>query len=163
MRRLLSYFLASYYYLRSSYKMWRARRLQADDLIYTTQGSVRIEVYPGKKTQSPCDFIVKFKEPGKRLRTPAHVHLVVEMYVKFAFNPSLTIKLRDHMLKMMSQIKPITSFPPVLQFFQKQHVAPFTQLDNVGEFPVEFLLVVTELIAIQEKTNYPQGSLLSFA
>jgi len=29
----------------------------------------------------------------------------------------------------------------------------------VGEFPIEFLLVVTELLAIQEKTNYPKGSL----
>jgi hypothetical protein len=35
----------------------------------------------------------------------------------------------------------------------------FTELDKVGEFSVEFLLVVTELIMIQEKTNYPQGSL----
>jgi len=29
----------------------------------------------------------------------------------------------------------------------------------VGEFTIEFLLVVTELIGIQEKTNYPEGSL----
>ena len=27
------------------------------------------------------------------------------------------------------------------------------------EFTVEFLLVVTELMATQEKTNYPEGSL----
>lgn len=27
------------------------------------------------------------------------------------------------------------------------------------EFTIEFMLVVTELMAIQEKTNYPRGSL----
>jgi hypothetical protein len=87
------------------------------------------------------------------------VHLIVEMYVKYAHNPSLTLELRDHILKMFGRIKPVDSFPPALQFFKAEHVECFRDLDRVGEFPVEFLLVVTEFIAIQEKTNYPQGSL----
>ena len=60
---------------------------------------------------------------------------------------------------MLNQIKPINSFPPHLQFFKPEHVEQFKELDAVGEFTVEFLLVVTELMAIQEKTNYPEGSL----
>ena len=128
-------------------------------LVYTTKDNVQIGVYPGKKPESPYDFIVKFREPNKRERTPAHVHLIVEMYVKHAYNASLTLKLRDQILKMLSQIKPINSFPPNLQFFQLEHTEPFKELDKIGEFPVEFLLVVTELMAIQEKTNYPTGSL----
>lgn len=39
------------------------------------------------------------------------------------------------------------------------HIESFKDLNRVGEFTVEFLLVVTELMAIQEKTNYPKGSL----
>jgi len=105
------------------------------------------------------DFIVKFREPDKRERTPAHVHLIVEMYVKHAHNPSLTLHLKEHILKMLSEVKPVNSFPPSLQFFRPEHVEPFKDLDRVGEFTVEFLLVVTELMAIQEKTNYPEGSL----
>ncbi|MEW5692797.1 MAG: hypothetical protein AB1765_05830 [Candidatus Hydrogenedentota bacterium] len=31
-------------------------------------------------------------------------------------------------------------------------------MDKVGEFTVEFLLVAIELVAIQEKTNYPTGT-----
>lgn len=81
------------------------------------------------------------------------------MYVKHAHNPSLTLKLRDHILTMMSQIKPANSFPPSLQFFKPEHIESFKALDEVGEFTVEFMLVVTELLAIQEKTNYPDGSL----
>ena len=147
-----------YYYLKSSYKIWCVKHVQEDDLIYTTKANVRFEVYPGKKQQSPYDFIVRFREPNKRKRTPAHVHLIVEMYVKHAYNPSLTIKLKDHILCMLEQIKPVTTFPPTLQFFKPAHVETFKELDKVGEFTVEFLLVAIELVAIQEKTNYPTGT-----
>ena len=80
------------------------------------------------------------------------------MYVKHAYNPSSTLKLRDHILTMLNQIKPVNSFPPTLQFFKPIHIEPFKQLDKVGEFTVEFLLVAIELVAIQEKTNYPTGT-----
>ncbi len=159
MRELLNLLKTIFHYLDSSYKIWKARRLQEDDLVYTTKANVQIGVYPGRKPESPYDFIVKFREPGKRERTPAHVHLIVEMYVKHAHNPSLTLKLKEHILEMLSQIKSVNSFPPSLQFFKPEHIEPFKELDKVGEFTVEFLLVVTELMAIQEKTNYPEGSL----
>jgi len=147
-----------YYYLKCSYKIWQIKHVQVDALIYITKKNVRFEVYPGSKQQSPYDFIVKFREQNKRKRTPAHVHLIVEMYVKYAFNSSLTLKLKEHILTMLGQIKPITSFPPTLQFFKPEHIEPFKDLDKVGEFTVEFLLVAIELIAIQEKTNYPTGT-----
>lgn len=159
MRNFFKLLKSVYFYLITSYKIWRIRHVQEDDLVYTTKSQVQISVYPGKKLESPYDFIVKFRELGKRERTPAHVHLIVEMYVKYAYNPSLTLKLRDHILKMLSQIKPINFFPPSLQFFKPEHVKQFRELDKVGEFPVEFILVVSELLAIQEKTNYPKGSL----
>ena len=158
MQKLFSLIETTYYYLKSSYKIWKIKRLQEDDLVYITKASVRFEVYPGSKQQSPYDFIVRFRELGKRQRTPAHVHLIVEMYVKHAYNSSLTLKLRDHILTMLSQIEPVTSFPPTLQFFKPEHVHPFRRLDKVGEFTVEFLLVAIELVAIQEKTNYPTGT-----
>ena len=81
------------------------------------------------------------------------------MYVKNAFNSKLTLELRKHILDMFSKIQTINYYPPRLQFFKLEHMNKFTELDKVGEFSVEFLLVVTELIIIQEKTNYPQGSL----
>jgi len=159
MKKLFNLLKTFYYYLQSSYKMWKVRRPQEDDLVYTTMENVRIEVYPGSKRQSPYDFIVKFREPNKRERTPAHIHLIVEMYVKQAYNQSLTLKLRDHILTILSQIKPITTFPPTLQFLKPEHVEQFKELDKVGEFTVEFLLAAIELVAIQEKTNYPTGTL----
>ena len=159
MKKLFNPLIGVYYYLQSSYKIWNLRRSQEDDLVYTTKANVQIGVYPGRKPESPYDFIVKFREPNKRERTPAHVHLIVEMYVKYAFNPQLTLRLKEHILLMLASIKPINSFPPSLQYFKPEHIEPFKDLDRVGEFTVEFMLVVTELMAIQEKTNYPEGSL----
>ena len=159
MKKFINLLKTTYYYLQSSYKIWKIKRLREDDLVYTTKANIQIGVYPGKKPESPYDFIVKFKEPNKRERTPAHIHMIVEMYVKHAHNPSLTLKLKEHILQMLSQIKPINFFPPELQFFKPEHVEPFKDLDKVGEFSVEFLFVVSELMAIQEKTNYPAGSL----
>lgn len=128
-------------------------------LLYTTREGVQIFCYPGKKKQSQYDFIVKYQEPGKRERTPKHIHLIVEMYVKYAHNPQLTMRLRDYFLSIFDSIKPISSYPPKLQIFDKSKIGEFEDLNKVGEFSVEFLMAATELILIQEKTNYPQGSL----
>lgn len=133
--------------------------LMGRHLIHTTQRGVEIFVERGTKPQSAFDFVVKYKEPGQRARTPKHVHLIVELYVKEAYNRSLTHALRDHLIWVFDQIKPLDAFPPRLQIYQPSHVNKFIELDNVGEYSVEFLLVVSELIFIQEKTNYPQGSL----
>jgi hypothetical protein len=124
---------------------------------YKTGRDVAIVVLPGVK--STHDFIVKYSEPGRRLRTPQHVHLIVELYVKQAHNAALTHALRDHLLSVYSRIIPVTAFPPALQVFQPSDPERFKDLDAVGEFTVEFLLVVNELIFIQEKTNYPAGSM----
>lgn len=142
--------------LRHALRRW-VYRLMGMHLIWTTQKGVDIFVKPGGK--SPYDFVVRYKEPNKSLRTPKHVHLIVELYVKEAYDKKLTHQLRDHLLQVFDKVKPIQNFPPQLQVYQASHAVPFQSLDAVGEFSVEFLLVVSELIFIQEKTNYPQGSM----
>jgi hypothetical protein len=116
-----------------------------------------VSVRPGKK--SAYDFKVIYREPSKRTRTPRHVHLIVELYVKQAHDNALTMRLRDHLLDIYDKLTPMTQYPPTLQVFQSGHDEPFRSLDAVGEFSTEFLLVVSELIFIQEKTNYPTGSM----
>jgi hypothetical protein len=81
-------------------------------LIHTTANGVQIFAEPGKKSIN--DFIVKFRLPGGRLRVPRHIHLIVEMYVKHAHDPILTMQLRNHFLGLFGQISPATQFPPSL-------------------------------------------------
>lgn len=127
------------------------------DLIYTTDDGVEIIIKPGKK--SDYDFIVKYHEPGKRKRTPKHIHLIIDLYMKKENNEDKTMELVEHIINMISNIEEIHSYPPSLQFFKEEQIGYFSDLEGYGEYSVEFLLVVTELIMIQEKTNYPTGTM----
>ncbi len=128
------------------------------ELIHTTKTGTRIYAERGSKSQN--DFKVTYDEPGKRTRTPKHIHLIVDLYLKRAGNPLLTNQLVDHIINnLVQKVQPVSVFPPKLQVFQPQHVQQFQALDAFGEYSVEFLLVVTELVLIQEKTNYPNGKM----
>jgi hypothetical protein len=126
--------------------------------IYRTSSGVAIYVEHGSKSQ--FDFIVKYQEPNKRLRTPKHIHLIVDLFSKRTGNLSLTNLLLDHIInKIILPIEPATEFPPSLQVFKARHIREFDELSKYGEYSAEFLLVITELIMIQEKTNYPNGTI----
>lgn len=128
--------------------------------VYRTRKGVKVSVYEGqKKDRSAFDFIVKYTEPLKRERTPKHIHLIVDLYLKWAGNKDLTLSLRDHMLVVFQQIQPITQLPPKFQVFTPTDSDRFNGLNGFGEYDVEFVLAVSELLMIQEKTNYPLGSM----
>lgn len=124
--------------------------------IYTTAGGVVVYVSKGGKSQ--YNFKVQYREPGKRVRTPKHIHVIIDLYMKRTGNKSLTARLVDSIIdEIILQVHPSTSNPPVLQVFSPRSATTFQALDAYGEYSTEFLLVVTELIMIQEKTNYPRG------
>jgi hypothetical protein len=80
--------------------------------------------------------------------------------MKLTGNKELTMELLDHIINnIILKVKPNTGFPPKIQIFTHEHISQFRELDGYGEYSVEFLLVVTELIMIQEKTNYPNGTM----
>jgi hypothetical protein len=126
-------------------------------LIHTLPNGTAIHVEVG--TKSRHDFRVRFIGPYGRPRTPKHIHLIVEMYVKQAHNPALTMRLRKHLLRLYDQVRPVKRFPPRLRFYRAAHAKRFSSLNAVGEFTVDSFLIINELIFIQEKTNYPRGSL----
>lgn len=128
----------------------------ASHLVFTSAQGLQVHVEPG--TKSTHDFKVKFMGPHGRLRTPKHIHLIIDLYVKHAVNGPLTIQLRDHLLQVFNQLQPITQYPPTLQVYQPAHATQFAALNDVGLFRMDTCLVINELIFIQEKTNYPSGS-----
>jgi len=126
--------------------------------IYRTTNDITVYVSKGGKSQ--YNFKVQYQEPSKRIRTPKHIHLIIDLYMKRTGDARLTMQLVDHIIDaVILKVSPSTSNPPTLQIFSPQHVARFQTLDSYGEYSVGFLLVITELIMIQEKTNYPQGTL----
>ncbi len=121
-------------------------------LIHQTERNVEIFVEPGRK--SAYDFIVRYREPGKRTRTPKHIHLVVNIFAKRTGDENLTNRLLKHIINdIILQVHPAQSYPPRLEIYTpatRQTSRPF---EAFGEYSVEFLLIVTELLMLQEKTN----------
>ena len=128
-------------------------------IIYTCSDGTDIIIEKGSKIQSKYDFKVRYKSPGKRTRTPKHIHWVIDLYIKLQHAPSLTMQLIDYFINITKRLKQSRDFPPVLQFFNIEIYKKFRLLDNYGEYKVDFLLIVIELIMIQEKTNYPTGTM----
>lgn len=127
-------------------------------LIYTTQRGTKIYTQPGSK--STMDFIVRYRETGKRIRTPAHIHIITDLYIKRENDLLLTNTLVDHILQtIIPNLNMSNSYPPKLQIFTSQHISSFLNLNKYGEYDIEFLLVIIELLLLQEKTNYPNGKL----
>ncbi|MCD6387590.1 MAG: hypothetical protein J7L30_04630 [Methanophagales archaeon] len=143
---------------RGSRQEEKKKKMTVSIPIYTTENGT--EIYVTKGTKSPYNFRVSYREPGKRRRTPKHIHIIIDLYMKKIGNKELTMKLVDHIINnIILKVKPATCFPPKLQIFKKEHVSKFKELEKYGEYSIEFLLVVTELIMLQEKTNFPEGTL----
>lgn len=119
-----------------------------------------IDIYIEQGNKSDYDFIVRYQEFGKRVRTPQHIHIIVDLYRKFEAEPALTNTFVDHIIdNIINAVVPAETYPPNLQVFDIAHIGQFEGLAGVSEYSIEFLLVVIELIMIQERTNYPDGVL----
>ena len=47
-------------------------------------------IYQGDRGQNPkLDFIVKYRKPNCRLRTPSHTHWIVDLIIKHGFSPNV--------------------------------------------------------------------------
>ena len=126
-------------------------------VVHNTREGVEIFVERGRKSQ--YDFRVRYQEPSQRRRTPKHIHWIIDLYIKRENDSELTNQLVDHLIEMTGQLRPVTGYPPALQIYRPEHLSQFNPLNRRGEYSVEFLLVTVELIMIQEKTNYPKGTM----
>lgn len=121
-------------------------------LVHTTKAGEKILVQKGKL--SKWDFRVFYKVDDKRVRSPKHSHLTIDLYIKYGKNPQLTMKMVKRFRELLDKIKQIDYFPPKFQFFKSSDADEFRELDSVGIFSSEFLMAYEELMIIQEKTNY---------
>lgn len=127
-------------------------------LVHTTAENIKVYVSQGKKSE--FDFVVRYLQPGKRLRTPKHIHIMIDLYVKRLMKEQLTNELLDYIIdEIISKVSPSHTMPPSLVMFSVNEMTRFQPLSSYGEYSIEFILVVVELLMLQEKTNYPNGTL----
>ncbi len=119
-----------------------------DYIVYVFQGNL-----------SQFDIIIKYKKDGKRIRTPKHIHWVVDILMKMQGEEKLTKKYLLAIQHCWNTCVPLSNndfdtLKAIIKNGEKAiKIEQFFHLNRYGEYDVEFLYVLMELLAIQEKTN----------
>ena len=77
---------------------------------YTMLDGTMVAVYQGSRGDNPeLDFIVKYKETNKRLRTPSHTHWITDLLVKCEYNKELVGAFVKNVLSLYETTEPFNS------------------------------------------------------
>lgn len=131
-------------------------------VLRTTTCGYEVLVGRGKKAESAFDFVVKYRRPEAtaRPRALSHMHLVVDILQKRTGNEKLTNRMVRHILEnLVDKAHAATGYPPTMLPINRRLLLEFEPLNRFGEYEVELVLAIEELIAKSEKTNYPHGTL----
>lgn len=116
-----------------------------------------IYVFQGNLSQ--FDIVIKYKKDDKRIRTPKHIHWVVDVLMKMQGKESLTKRYLLAIQNCWNKCKPLVcnDFVTLKQLIENGEseieIEQYYSLNGFGEYDVEFLYVLMELLAVQEKTN----------
>ena len=119
-----------------------------DYIIYVFQGNL-----------SQFDIVIKYKKDGKRIRTPKHIHWVVDILMKMQGNEELTKEYLLAIQNCWNTCVPLSNndfdtLKDLIETGEKDiKIGQVFDLNVFGEYDVEFLYVLMELLAVQEKTN----------
>lgn len=123
-----------------------------DYIIYVFQGGL-----------SQFDIVIKYKKDGKRIRTPKHIHWVVDVLMKMQGDEELTKRYLLAIQNCWNTCTPLENndFFTLKSLIENGEndieIEQYTNLNIFGEYDVEFLYVLMELLAVQEKTNRPDA------
>jgi hypothetical protein len=79
-------------------------------LYWQTDDKTIIAIYQGERGENPeLDFIVKYKEEGKRLRTPSHTHWIVDLLVKAEQSKELVLSYVENLILIYDNAVPFST------------------------------------------------------
>lgn len=136
-------------------------RLRAFKEFPLDNGTV-IGVFQGSYGDTPdLDIIIKYQEKGKRVRTPKHIHWAIDILIKKEHKPELTKEFVKYLLNVYANTKPFKTKEEQrrceIKFTKHEKLKHFEPLDDFGEYPVEFIGHIVELMTIEEKTGHHQA------
>ena len=108
---------------------------------------------------SQFDIVIKYRKDGTRIRTPKHIHWVVDVLMKMQGNEILAKKYLMTIQNCWKSCVPLTNndYDTLKALIENGEndidIDQFFSLNAFGEYDVEFLYVLMELLAVQEKTN----------
>jgi len=123
---------------------------------------VVVGVFQGSRgAKKHLDIIVKYQEPEKNVRTPQHLHWTIDLLIKKEHEPKLTIEFVKYLRAMWDNVQPFENKQEQqacrLSQSTPEKLAKFDKLNRYGDYSVEFIATVLELIMTQEKTGNAQA------
>jgi hypothetical protein len=118
-------------------------------------------VYQGSKgDQRNLDIKVKYWDnlsKTKSGRTPKHIDWVIDILLKKEHNRELTLAFVKYLLDTYDRIEPFNTKDEQqkceLKYTRADELKKFEPLNQYGQFSIEFLGCVMELLSIEEKTG----------
>lgn len=114
-------------------------------------------------TISPLDILVKYKKGAIRIRIPKHIHWVVDILMKMQGKKKLTKEFLLKIKNCWNKCKPLKdrdfeTLKKLIKDGEKEiEINKFSDLNSFGEYNIEFLYVLMQLLSVQEKTNRPDA------
>ena len=122
---------------------------------------VTIGVFAGSRGHNPDhDILIKYQEDGKRVRTPKHIHWVIDVLIKKEHNKELTLKFLKYLRDMYDRVDGFCSKEDrekcELKETTHEKLKEFEELNKYGEYKVEFIGHLIELMIKMEKNTPPE-------
>ena len=119
-----------------------------------------IGVFEGNRGANPDhDILIKYQEKDKRLRTPKHIHWVIDLLIKKEHNRELTLKFMKYLRNLYDKVGAFKSKKDRkkcnLYETTKKKLKPFEGLNKYGEYKVDFIGHLIELMIKMEKNTPP--------
>jgi hypothetical protein len=120
---------------------------------YTMNDDTVIAIYQGFRGENPdLDFILKYKEPGKRLRTPSHTHWIVDLLVKCEYSKQIVGEYVQTMLDYYDITEPFSTVEERNNYELSLYPTfDYDSLNQHGYYSVETLTAFIELFTKCEK------------
>ena len=124
---------------------------------WKTDNVTEVAIYQGSRGERPdLDFIVKYKEEGKRLRTPSHTHWIVDLLVKAEVNKPVLLNYVNDMIGLYDNTIPFQSVEEREQYQLTNHILMETRysvLQGHGYYSIQTLTAFIELFSKCEKQS----------
>ena len=122
---------------------------------WKTDFVTEVAIYQGDRGQNPeLDFIVKYREEGKRLRTPSHTHWIVDLLVKSSYKSIYLDNFVGDLIKIYDESVKFNSVDE-RKIYTLNHpqrmAAKYPQLQGYGYYTVETMTAFIELFSKCEK------------
>ena len=124
---------------------------------WTVDDITEVAIYQGERGERPdLDFIVKYKEEGKRLRTPSHTHWIVDLLVKAEVNKPILLDYLNDMIQMYDDTTPFESVEERNGYDLRYPVVmgiKYSALQGHGYYSIKTLTSFIELFSKCEKQS----------